>query len=205
MTSGEEEMLVHIIDDDESVLRTLARSVKQSGRETMLHRSADAFLAAIDSLPFGCVVSDINMPGRSGLDLIAILQQDHPEWPVVMITGFAEVDAAIRSFRHGAVHFLQKPFRSADLIAALNEAQSIGLRRRADAERQQQARAVGKLTPREAEVLNALARGLQSKAIAWELGISTRTVEMHRSNILVKLGARNTSQAVGLLQMAAAG
>ncbi len=121
-----------------------------------------------------------------------------------MMTAFGEVTAAIRSFRHGAVHFLQKPFKREDFLLALGEAAEIGKRRQQESHRREQSKPLESLTKREAEVLGALADGLQSKMIAWQLGISTRTVEMHRSNILAKLGARNTSQAVGLLQMGSA-
>lgn len=196
-------MLVHIIDDDAAVGRTLGRHARQSGWEVTLHASADDFLAALDELGFGCIVSDINMPGTTGIELLGVLNSRCPEWPVVMITAYAEVDAAVTAFRSGAVHFLRKPFSRADFLAALAEADEVGRRRRDEASRRRQTVSLQSLTARETEVLNALAEGLQSKNIAWQLGISARTVEMHRSNILAKLGARNTSQAVGLLQMSA--
>ncbi len=197
-------MQVYIVDDDEAVGRTIARFAKRGGWDTVCFDSADGFLARIDELPFGCIVSDINMPGMNGIELIEALHARCPEWPVIMMTGFGEVTAAIRSFRHGAVHFLQKPFKRTDFLSALGEASEIGKRRQQETQRRQQSRPLERLTKREAEVLGALAEGLQSKTIAWQLGISTRTVEMHRSNILSKLGARNTSQAVGLLQMGSA-
>ena len=196
-------MLVHIIDDDAAVGRTVGRHARHAGWEVALHASADDFLARLDDLEFGCIVSDINMPGTTGLQLLEVLASRCPEWPVVMITAYAEVDAAVTSFRNGAVHFLRKPFSRADFLAALAEADQVGRRRRDESSRRAQTASLQTLTARETEVLNALAEGLQSKNIAWQLGISTRTVEMHRSNILAKLGARNTSQAVGLLQMSA--
>ena len=195
-------MLVHIIDDDETMRRTLARSARKAGWEPVPHPSADAFLAAVDALGFGCILCDVAMPGKSGVELIQILHRDLPEWPVVMMTGFAEVDATISCFRSGAVHFLRKPFRREELVGALEEAMRVGERRRAERERRRRAEAVARLSPRESEILSAFARGDQSKTIAWALGITTRTVEMHRSNILAKLGARNTSQAVALMEMA---
>ena len=197
-------MIVHIIDDDPAVARTMARMAKQGGWDSVLYERATEFLDRVETLAPGCVVSDVRMPEMSGIELIRILQRDCPQWPVIMITGFAEVDAAVSSFRHGAVHFLQKPFKRQDLVSSLQEAERIGQRRQADAVRQQQTAGIAKLTRRETEILTALADGLQSKSIAWQFGISTRTVEMHRSNILNKLGAKNTSQAVGLLQLAGA-
>lgn len=196
-------MLVYIIDDDESVARTVSRQIRPAGWVGTRFPTADAFLTELETLPFGCIISDIRMPGTSGTDLIRILHARCPEWPVIMMTGFAEVSAAISSFRHGAVHFLQKPFKRSELLTALEEAARVGGQRQAEAERQRKTVAIRTLTGREKEILSALADGLQSKTIAWQFGISTRTVEMHRSNILAKLGARNTSQAVGLLQLAA--
>ena len=196
-------MRVYIIDDDAAVGRTIGRHARHAGWEVALYACADDFLAQLDELEAGCIVSDINMPGTTGLELLEDLNRRCPEWPVVMITAYAEVDAAVTSFRNGAVHFLRKPFTRTDFLAALAEAELVGRRRRDESSRRQQTAPLQSLTARENEVLNALAEGLQSKNIAWQLGISTRTVEMHRSNILAKLGARNTSQAVGLLQMSA--
>lgn len=195
-------MLVHVIDDDNAVARTVARSAACAGWETSIHASADVFLARIDELQLGCIVSDVRMPGTSGTELIRILHAKCPEWPVIMMTGHADVGAAVTSFRHGALHFLQKPFKRAQLVEALNEAAQVAQRRAAERDRRQQVAVLDKLTKRETEILGALSKGLQSKVIAWEFGISTRTVEMHRSNILCKLGARNTTQAVALLTTA---
>ena len=197
-------MAVYIIDDDEALGRTLERQVARWIGGASTFGSADEFVARLDELPFGSILLDINMPGMSGLDLIELLHEKCPEWPVVMLTGCAEVGAAIRSFRHGAIHFLQKPFRAPELIAALKEAAEVGEHRLGRLQRRHQAVAIQKLTPREREILTKLAEGRQSKTIAWEFGITPRTVEMHRSNILSKLGARNTSQAVAILQVAAA-
>ena len=197
-------MGVYIIDDDEALGRTLERQVSRWIGGARVFGSAEEFVSQLDALPFGSILLDINMPGMSGLDLIELLHDRCPEWPVIMLTGCAEVGAAIRSFRHGAIHFLQKPFRATELIAALEEAAEVGNQRLRDRDRRHQALAIEKLTPREREILAKLAEGRQSKMIAWECGITPRTVEMHRSNILTKLGARNTSQAVAILQLAAA-
>ena len=134
----------------------------------------------------------------SGLELLERLKEQRTDWPVVMLTGHAEVGAAVESFRSGAVHFLSKPFKKTELLAALAEAAEIGRRRVQLAGSREQALAAQKLSTREREVLAAIAEGKQSKAIAWELGISVRTVDLHRSNILAKLSARNTSQAVAI-------
>ena len=134
----------------------------------------------------------------NGLELLDRLKEQRPDWPVIMLTGHAEVGAAVRSFRSGAVHFLSKPFSKAELLGALEEAAEIGRRRQRVAGAREQVEALDKLSKREREVLAAIAEGKQSKTIAWELGISVRTIDLHRSNILAKLSARNTSQAVGI-------
>lgn len=189
---------LYVIDDDEGVARAVARSARSIGFETQIYTSAAEFIADLDRLEHGCVVLDIRMPEINGLDLLDILKERRPAWPVIMLTGHAEVGSAVRSFRSGAVHFLGKPFRKDELLAALAEARQVGARRLRRSVDPEQAEAMRRLTAREREVLAAIAGGLQSKAIAWQLGISTRTVELHRSNILAKLCARNTSQAVAI-------
>jgi two-component system, LuxR family, response regulator FixJ len=196
-------MIVHIIDDDEAYGRTLGRVVRGAGHEAKVYPTADAFLAQLGHLPYGLIVSDIKMPGTDGLQLIQILRERHPTWPVIIITAYAEATAAVQSFRSGAVHFLQKPFRIADFLASLAEAEEVGCKRQVDEDRRLQACTLQRLSRREAQVLAALADGHQSKVIAWQLGISTRTVDMHRAKILSKLEVRNTSQAVGIFRSAA--
>ena len=114
-----------------------------------------------------------------------------------MVSGSTRVDDAITSFRRGAIHFLRKPFGCEELVATLREAWSIGADRKAAYERRALAQQI-RLTPREREVLEGMAEGAQSKVIAWRLGLSIRTVDMHRANILAKLSARNASQAVAI-------
>lgn len=189
---------LYIVDDDAAVARTVARAAETAGFVTQIFGSAADFLEKLDGLEQGCVLLDIRMPGMTGLELLDQLKEQHPDWPVVMLTGHAEVGAAVHSFRSGAVHFLSKPFQKAELIGALNEAEEIGRRRRRLFANREQVEALSKLSTREREVLTAIAEGKQSKVIAWDLGISVRTVDLHRSNILAKLSARNTSQAVAI-------
>lgn len=193
-------MLVYVIDDDRPVGRTVARAARQGGWEASLYNSAEEFLGQMGDLPLGCIITDINMPRMNGLELIEILHTKYHDWPVIMMTGYGEVAAAIRSFRNGAIHFLQKPFKRTELLAALEEAAQIGQHRKLVTDRLQHTAKLQELTKREAEILEALADGYPSKTIAWDLGISVRTVEMHRSNILSKLGVRNTVQAVAMFQ-----
>lgn len=195
---GGEPVHLYIVDDDLAVARTVARAAQSIGFAPRTFGNATEFLERLDELDQGCVLLDVRMPGMSGLELLEQLREKRPNWPVVMLTGHAEVGAAVQSFRAGAVHFLSKPFSKAELLDALKEATEIGKRRKKLAAGREQVEALGKLSKREREVLAAIAEGKQSKSIAWELGISVRTVDLHRSNILAKLSARNTSQAVAI-------
>jgi two-component system response regulator FixJ len=194
--------LVHIVDDDEAVARTVARTARSIGFETRQFASPAGFLGSLDELEPGIICLDIKMPGMSGIELLKLLLKKQIDWPVIMLSGFAEVGSTIEAFRSGAVHFLRKPFKQAELVAALTEAAEIGRRRLSQAIDPRQLEALKRLTQRERQVLEEIARGLQSKEVAWKLGISVRTVDVHRSNILAKLSARNTSQAVAIVRAA---
>ena len=206
MAGGQEEQrdvaLVHIVDDDEAVARTVARTARSIGFETRQFASPAGFLGSLDELEPGIICLDIKMPGMSGIELLKLLLKKQIDWPVIMLSGFAEVGSTIEAFRSGAVHFLRKPFKQAELVAALTEAAEIGRRRLSHAVDPRQLEALKRLTQRERQVLEEIARGLQSKDVAWKLGISVRTVDVHRSNILAKLSARNTSQAVAIVRAA---
>jgi two-component system response regulator FixJ len=206
VAGGQEEQrdvpLVHIVDDDEAVARTVARTARSIGFETRQFASPAGFLGSLDELEPGIICLDIKMPGMSGIELLKLLLKKQIDWPVIMLSGFAEVGSTIEAFRSGAVHFLRKPFKQAELVAALTEAAEIGRRRLSHAVDPRQLEALKRLTQRERQVLEEIARGLQSKEVAWKLGISVRTVDVHRSNILAKLSARNTSQAVAIVRAA---
>ena len=189
---------LYIVDDDPGVARTVARTARQAGFDPLPFASAAEFLDALDRLDHGCVLLDIAMPGMDGITLLELLRERRGQWPVIMLTGHAEVGSAVRSLRSGAVHFLTKPFRGQELLAALAEAAEVGDRRRREWVDPRHLEAMSRLSSRECQVLAAIFEGLQSKAIAWKLGISIRTVDLHRSNILAKLSARNTSQAVAI-------
>jgi two-component system response regulator FixJ len=206
VAGGQEEQrdvaLVHIVDDDEAVARTVARTARSIGFETRQFASPAGFLGSLDELEPGIICLDIKMPGMSGIELLKLLLKKQIDWPVIMLSGFAEVGSTIEAFRSGAVHFLRKPFKQAELVAALTEAAEIGRRRLSHAVDPRQLEALKRLTQRERQVLEEIARGLQSKEVAWKLGISVRTVDVHRSNILAKLSARTTSQAVAIVRAA---
>ena len=194
---------VYIVDDDPAVARTVARTARSIGLEPRTFGSPAELLETLDGLDPGSFCLDIRMPGMNGIELLRILSERRPDWPVVMLTGHADVSAAIEAFRSGAIHFLRKPFALAELEEALEEAAEIGRQRAKLAVDPGQLEALRRLTARERQILEAIAAGRQSKQIAHELGISVRTVDLHRSNLLAKLGARNTSQAVAIARAGA--
>lgn len=188
-------MRVYVIDDDPSFCRMAVRQLERLGHVTACYHDADTFVLAAPELEAGCVLLDIRLGSANGLALLNDLSRSYPEWPVVMVSGTTEVNDAIAAFRAGAIHLLRKPYQQHELVAALTEAAGILEHRRSTGERARQAAAI-RLTGREREVLSALANGKLSKNIAFDLGISLRTVEMHRSNILTKVAARNSTQAI---------
>ena len=188
---------IYVVDDDPDVRSVIARLVATDGRAVTTFPSALELMHQIDLLPFGCLLLDISMPGRNGLDVLDEVMRRDPPWPVVMISGTADVEHAVVAFRRGAIHLLRKPFRRTELYSILKEASEVGIARLEEHERTTRACRV-LLTKREREVLGAMARGEQSKITAWSLGLSSRTVDMHRGNILIKLSARNATQAVAV-------
>ncbi|QBM77496.1 response regulator [Sphingomonas sp. AAP5] len=189
-------MRVYIIDDDPLIRRMIARMIAGEEAQWEEFGSAAAFLEALDTLPIGCVLLDIGLPDQHGLEVLNRIVARRP-FPVVMVSGSSDVNDAIGSFRGGAMHFIRKPFSRQQLLDTLAEAWTVGLERTAAAEREAAAGRI-RLTAREKTVLEAMTRGHQTKLTAWQLGLSVRTVEMHRSNILTKLGARNVAHAVAI-------
>jgi two-component system, LuxR family, response regulator FixJ len=190
--------IVYIVDDDAAVARTIARAAASAGFETRIFGTTADFLACLDELKPGSVCLDIKMPGMSGIELLKLVSKRRPDLSIVMLTGHAEVGSTVEAFRSGAIHFLQKPVKREELIDALRETSRIVRQRQNQAIDPSQLQAFQRLTQRERQILNAIAQGLQSKEIAWKLEISIRTVDVHRANILAKLGARTTAQAVAI-------
>ncbi len=197
--------IVYVVDDEPAVARTIARTIKSGGFDPRMFNSPAEFLDALDDLEPGLVCLDVKMPEISGIELLKILTKRRPEWPVIMLTGHAEVGSTIEAFRSGAIHFLRKPFQKDMLLEALEEAAQVAKSRQNRKVDEKQLVALQRLTSREREILDEIAAGLHSKEIAWKLGISIRTVDVHRSNILSKLSAKNTSQAVAIARAATPG
>lgn len=194
-----EPLTVYVVEDDAAVRDSLALMLGLAGYRTALFSDAEAFLAAYRPGWTGCVVADLRLPGASGVELQATLQQRGSTLPFVIVTAHGDVQTARAAFRAQAVDFLEKPFDRTQLLAAIEASFAHEERRisRGDARTKGGAKLAG-LTPREREVLERTANGLHAKEIAAALGISTRTVEVHKARIMAKLGVRNVAELVRL-------
>jgi FixJ family two-component response regulator len=188
-----ERLTVYIVEDDPSVRDSLALMLGLSGHSTALFADAEAFLAAWKPEWSGCVVADLRLPGRSGVDLQAELGARGSRLPFIIITAHGDVPTARAAFKAHAVDFLEKPFDHAQLHAAIDRAFSREGRR---LQRAAEYAKLGALTAREREVLELAAQGLHAKEIGSKLGISARTVEVHKTRIMEKLGVRNLAELV---------
>ena len=189
--------LVHLVDDDEAIRRSAGFMLKTSGFAVRSYDNGVELLKAAPDLEPGCILLDIRMPGMDGLEVQAALRQKGVALPVVIMTGHGDVGLAVQAMKAGAVDFIEKPFEKSVLVSAIE--QGIERLRRSAIDRGRAGDAAVKLqvlTPREREVLDGLAKGLPNKTIAFDLGISPRTVEIHRSNLMTKLGVRSLSEAL---------
>lgn len=192
-----DERLVHLVDDDASFQRSAAFLLRTSGFTVQVWSSGDAFLRELRTIRPGCILLDVRMPGIDGTELLSLLSARGVGLPVIMVTGHGDVPLAVRAMQMGALDFLLKPFERAALLSALE----LGFLRLADRsvaelERVEAERLLAALTERELEVLGHLARGRPNKVVAHDLGISTRTVEVHRSHAMAKLAARSFADAL---------
>lgn len=191
---------VYVVDDEAAVRRSLALLLKSAGFAVRDFDSADAFLtAAGEGLPFGCLLLDVRMPGMDGLALQAALKERHLQFPIVIVTAHGDVALAVSAMKAGACDFIEKPYTAASILSAAESA----LQRRdetlARAEEAKEAVSrIATLSPRETEVLLGLVAGHANKVIAFDLDVSTRTVEFHHANLMEKLGVRSLSEAVRL-------
>ena len=188
---------VYVVDDDASIRDSLALMLGLAGYATRLFADAESFLAAFDQDWSGCVVADLRLPGMSGIELQDEIRRRGSSIPFVIITAHGDVPAARAAFRGQAVDFIEKPFDEPQLRAAIETAFALE-RQRAGTERKRHAQAekLARLTDREREVLRYAATGLHAKEIAAALGISPRTVEVHKTRIMEKLQVRNIGELV---------
>lgn len=194
---------VYIVDDDAAVRQSLALLVRSVGLQADVFESATTFLAAYTPEMSGCLVADIRMPGMSGLDLQQALNDRNSQLPIMFITGHGDVSMAVRAMRAGALDFIEKPFRDQNLLDRINQALVLNTTRRAAQAEVAEVRAqLAALTPREREVMARIVQGQANKVIAIELGLSERTVEIHRAKVMAKTGAHSLAELVSLVSKA---
>ena len=191
---------VFVVDDDESVRSSLRFLLRSAGLESRAYGTATEFLGVYDPSQPGCLVLDVRMPGMSGLELQQELNLRGAIIPVVFITGHGDVPMAVEAMQHGAHDFLQKPFRDEDLIQRVRQALAKDAEARRALEEHKAIRAhLESLTPREREVLAMMVRGKPNKIMAHELGVSQRTVEIHRARVMEKSGASSLAELVRMV------
>jgi two-component system response regulator FixJ len=193
--------VVHIIDDDDAIRDSLTFMLEASGHRVRAYDSAESFLDQAGSFEHGWIVTDVRMPGMSGLDLLRTLAaRDLPTLPVIVMTGHGDIPLAVEAMKAGAVEFIEKPFEEARLLAALEASRdSLALGDQRAAERLEVARRIATLSGREKDVLEGLVAGQANKTIAYDLGISARTVEIYRANLMTKMKAGSLSELVRLV------
>jgi two-component system response regulator FixJ len=191
------ELLVYVVDDDEAVRESLSALLEAKGYTARSFGLARDFLAAAPTLRPGCLIADIRMPGMDGLELQRELTARSFRFPLIVITGHGDVPLAVRAMKAGAIDFIEKPFATEAIIASIDAAMA---RVSESAQRgplgATAAERIGLLSPREREVLQGLLAGLPNKAIAYDLAISPRTVEIHRARVMEKMGARSLSEVI---------
>ena len=194
------EQIVFVVDDDQAVRETISLLLGSIGLNVQLFHSATAFLDSYNPDLGGCLVLDIRMRGLGGLELQQVLKQLDYDLPIIFLTGHGDVMLAVQAMRAGAFDFLEKPFHPQSFLERVNQALQVDLvRRRGRTERSQIQSQLVRLTPREREVMEHLVQGQPNKVVAIELGLSERTVEVHRAKIMAKTGARSLAELIGML------
>jgi two-component system response regulator FixJ len=189
--------VVHIVDDDEAVRQSLAFLLSTAGIPVRVYESATSFLAALASLQAGCLITDVRMPDMTGIELLQRLGAKQIMLPVIIITGHGDIPLAVEAMKSGAIDFIEKPFAEETIIRAVRSAEDrakkLGRRSEEDAE---VAARLASLSERERQVLDGLVAGNANKTIAYELGISPRTVEVYRANLMTKMKAKSLSELI---------
>jgi two-component system response regulator FixJ len=194
---SEEEMTVHVVDDDEAILHSIGFLLRKAGHRVKTYASGMIFLNAASRTTKGCLVLDIRMPDVDGLEVQRLLADRGIGIPIIMLTGHGDVSLAVRAIKAGAIEFLEKPFDRTSLLAAIDQA--FAHARHSQRSQIDAADAVTRLhvlTARERDVLEGMVLGQPNKLIAYELDIASRTVEVHRANLMTKLGCRSLSDVL---------
>jgi two-component system response regulator FixJ len=194
--------IVHIVDDEDAVRTSLAMLLEVHGFSTRIYESGTEFLTRVDPAAPGCALVDLKMPGLDGLGLLQKMAESNIKVPVVMMTGFGEVATAVKAMKAGAADFLEKPLDEAELLTILNRLLSDSqVTAELEARNERAQGRLDRLTERERDVFNGLVVGKTNKGIALDLGISPRTVEIHRARVMDKLEAGTLSDLVRLALM----
>jgi two-component system response regulator FixJ len=189
-TRPQRQATVCIVDDDEAIRESLKLLLFAAGLQSCTYDSADSFLADPEPPKFDCMLLDVRMPGTDGLELFRLLQQRHVGYPIIFITGHGDIPLAVSAIKRGAFDFLTKPFREGELLEKIRGAiadHQFAKEQMSELQRLQEK--MDSCTPRERDVLSLLASGLPNKGIAESLGISPRTVEIHRAHLMEKMEA----------------
>jgi two-component system response regulator FixJ len=196
------ERFIYVIDDDPAIRRSLERLLDAVGFQVASYATPKAFLDIAGSLHGGCVLQDLRMPEMDGLEVQARLLLINPDLPVIVVTAQGDVQTAVRAMKAGAADFIEKPYSDDALIAAIESALKTSAAEGRTDDIAKAASLIDTLSPRERQVLEALVAGQQNKVIAFDLGISVRTVEVHRARMMDRLGVHQFAEAVRLLVLA---
>lgn len=204
MKTIKNQQTVYIVDDDPAIRSALSLLMKTENLHTREFASAEEFLEAVDHSHCGCLLLDVRMPGLSGLELQQVLKQRQISMPVVIMTGYADVPMAVMAMKSGALDFIEKPFDNDRLLQQVYVCFSKNDELQSEQNHQHKVEEkIGRLTRRERQVMNLLVDGHQNRLIAEKLGISPRTVEIHRARVMEKLEAHSLSDVVRLALMVA--
>ena len=198
------EPTVFVVDDDSEVRETLKWLVESVGLKIETFASAQDFLNTYDPARPGCLVTDVRMPGMSGIELQAKLMAEEVTLPIIVVSGYADVPTAVRSMKGGAIDFVEKPFNEQMLLERIQLSILEDARLRQKRSQRERARArLRSLTPRERQVMDLVILGRSNKEIARELNISPKTVEVHRSNVMAKMNAQSLAELVTIAERTA--
>jgi two-component system response regulator FixJ len=189
--------VVHIVDDDEAVRQSLAFLLSTAGVPVRVYDSATSFLDALPSLQSGCLITDVRMPDLTGIELLQHLKAKSIDLPVIVITGHGDIPLAVEAMKSGAIDFIEKPFAEESILKAVEAARcTLEKRGRRSAEDAAVTARLKSLSERERQVLDGLVAGNANKTIAHDLGISPRTVEVYRANVMTKMQAKSLPELI---------
>jgi two-component system response regulator FixJ len=196
------ERTVYVLDDDDAVLRSLERLLSSANFKPITFDHPSAFLTAAKTFKTGCVLLDVRLPGMSGLEVQTQLMKMRNDLAVIVVTGQGDIQTAVRAMKAGATDFLEKPYSDHALLGSIEVAFARENQHDRDHDIADAIRRIATLSPREREVLDGLLAGRPNKLIAYDLGISVRTVEVHRARMMERLGMRQLAEVIRLGVMA---